>query len=140
MDVENIAKKMQEAYGRRDLDALMRLYDPDVVHIHPFPEPLKGRAAVRKEQEDFLKAAPDTQFKITNLIVQGNNVAAEFVLTGTHTGPLVTQMGTIPPTNRRLEGHNAGFWRLNAQGLIAEEHIYFDTAALFKQLGLKAPG
>ena len=83
---------------------------------------------------------PDFQFKITNLIVQGNNIAMEFVLTGTHRGPFVTQMGTIPSTNRRVEGHNAGFWRINAQGLIAEEHIYFDTASLFKQLGLKAPG
>ncbi len=140
MNTENIVKRYQEAVERRDLDALSALYAPDVLHIHPFPEPLKGREAVRKENEDFLKAMPDAQFKITNLIVQGDKIAWEVVISGTNTGPFVTQMGTMPPTNRRVEGHNAGFWRLNAQGLIAEEHIYFDTAALFKQLGLKGPG
>jgi steroid delta-isomerase-like uncharacterized protein len=139
VDPENLFKKYQEAFDRQDLDALSKLYAPDVLHIHPFPEPLKGRDAVKKEQEDFLKAIPDIKFKISNIIIQGNNVAAEFVLTGTNTGPFVTQMGTTPPTNRRVEGRNAGFWRINAEGLIAEEHIYFDTGSLFRQLGLKLP-
>jgi hypothetical protein len=56
------------------------------------------------------------------------------ILKGTNTGPILSRDGpSIPGTNKRVERRSAVFWRLNPDGLIGEEHFYFDTAGLFGQ-------
>ena len=57
-----------------------------------------------------------------------------------NTGPLVTPDGnSLPATNKRVEMNGSAFFKANPEGLIAEEHFYFDTASFMGQLGIKPP-
>ena len=118
----------------------MGLFTPDaVVHDPGSPEPLKGREAIRKGFEGWFEAFPDAQIKFVHIVSKDDITATEMELTGTHTGPLVGPQGSIPPTNRRVTIHGAGFARLNSQHQIEEERRYLDTAAMMAQLGI-TPG
>jgi predicted ester cyclase len=67
--------------------------------------------------------------------------AVELVFMGTHTGPLATPNGVIPPTGRRVTLQSASILRFK-EGLIASEHAYPDQLDFMTQLGLMpaAPG
>lgn len=138
INTEGILTKYLDAFSRRDIDGIMALCAPSILHLHPFPQPVKGLEAVRKENEAFFRAFPDLQVELGSLITKGEWGAAEFILKGTHKGPLEAPIETIPPTNRSVEMRCAGFWRLDDEGRVVEERYYFDTASLMKQLGVKA--
>lgn len=137
IDTEGILTKYLEAFSRHDVDAMVASCAPDVLHLHQFPRPVIGLKALRKDKEAFFRAFPDLRVEPGRLVTTGDWGASEFVLRGTHKGPLETPKRTIPPTNRSVEMRVAGFWRLNSEGLVAEEHYYFDRASIRKQLGIK---
>jgi steroid delta-isomerase-like uncharacterized protein len=126
-----------DAINRHDVDAFMAHYAPEALVRDPFyPEPLKGKDAIRKDMVDFFRAFPDLRFTIATVVESGDRVAFEGNGTGTHKGPLAGPAGEIPPTNRRVEFAFAGFLRVTTDGLVAEEHRYMDTGLLMQQLGL----
>ena len=134
---EELAQKWEGAFNRRDADAVAALYTSDCIAYDPaYPEPLRGREAFRKSVEVFFKASADVRIKLFNITARDDTGASEWVMTGTHTGPLEGSAGTIPATGRRFELRGAWFGRLNAQGLIAEERGYYDVASFMAQLGL----
>lgn len=55
---------------------------------------------------------------------------------GTHTGPLATPMGEVPPTGKRLDMVGVTIATLDDRGLIKEEKRFYDTANVLRQLGL----
>ncbi len=135
---EDMVKKFGDAMNKHDLNALMACWAPDAVIIDPAsPQPIKGKEAVRQNMDAWLKAFPDLQFKPSNTILsKGDTIAFEVNLSGTHKGPLVGPQGTVPASNKKLQFTGVGFWRMNAQGLIAEERRYYDTAGFMRQLGI----
>ncbi len=65
---------------------------------------------------------PDFQFKVVNIAANGDFVTTELVGVGTSTGQTeVPGRDPIPPTGRRVEFGLAGFFRVDSDGLIAEE-------------------
>jgi ketosteroid isomerase-like protein len=62
-------------------------------------------------------------------------VAAEARFTATHTGPLASPGGDIPPTDKPVALDYVDVTRF-AGGRIASEHVYFDQVAFLSQLGL----
>ncbi len=140
MDIETIVREGFNAMNRHDLDASVSQYAPDALHLHPFPEPSRGKEAIKKENKDFFEAFPDLKLEISGIISKGDQAAVEFALKGTNTGPLVTPDGnSLPATNKRVEMNASAFFKVNAEGLIMEEHFYFDTATFMGQLGIKPP-
>ncbi len=138
MDIEGVVRKAIEAINQHNLDGLMSLYGKDVLHLHPYSQPTIGIEALRKENSEFFDAFPDLRFEVSNLLSKGDWASAEFVLKGTNKGPIVTPDGTsIPATNRIVVRRSSVFWRLDSEGLIAEEHFYFAAGVIFRQLGIK---
>jgi hypothetical protein len=69
----------------------------------------------------------------------GDDAAAtEVTFTGTHTGPLPTPNGPVPPTGRRVSLRSVSILRVEA-GLVASERVYLDQLELVTQLGLAPP-
>ena len=64
----------------------------------------------------------------------GGMVATQWVLHGTHTGPLI--YGT-PPTGRTVAYSGASFTQVEGDK-IRSEHVYLDRQTVAEQLGLKA--
>lgn len=132
----DVIQKMLDAFDRHDPDAYAGLYAADAVVRDPgYPEPLRGREAIRKDMEDFFRAFPDIQCSITTLLSEGDRIAMEGSTTGTHNGPLTGPAGTISPTGRRVSMDCAFFLRLDRDGQVSEENRYFDLIGVMQQLG-----
>jgi predicted ester cyclase len=141
-NLEDVVKRFLAAEDRRDYDAAVMMLDQEFVEYTPAaPQPIKGREAMRKAEEQgnkpYFDAFPDVQRKILSMMTKGDMVAVELMYTGTFKRPLETPKGTIAPTGRRCELRYAEFYRVTSEGLIAEAHVYIDTAGFFQQLGLK---
>lgn len=135
----DLSKKVADTFNKHDLDALAKLYAEDAIAYDPMsPEPLRGRAAIRKDAATFFRGFPDIRFEIVSTIEKDDrNGADEVRLFGTHTGPLATPVGQdLPPTNKRVELKAGVFGRLNERGEIVEERRYYDVASVLRQLGV----
>jgi steroid delta-isomerase-like uncharacterized protein len=134
---EDLAKKWTDAYNRHDARAVAAHYAQDCVAYDPIsPEPLKGRAAIEKDAADFFRAFPDLRIEVINIFEKGDRAAGEVTMTGTNSGPLVTPMGEVPATGKRMDTRGALVGRINAENLIVEERRYYDTGTLMRQLGI----
>jgi steroid delta-isomerase-like uncharacterized protein len=132
---EAAVQKYITVYNTHDLDASSTMLAPDIVISSPLLAGVRGLAAHRQTNEQFWKSMPDFQFKVINIAANGDFVATELVGAGTSTGPTeLPGRDPIPPTGRRVEFGLAGFFRVNSDGLIAEERYYYDRMALIPQL------
>lgn len=128
-----------DAINNHDVDAAAALNAVDAVAYDPaYPEPLRGRDAIRQDYADFFLAFPDLHATVSQVLVSGNTVAYEMQVTGTHQGPLDTPRGTLPATNNHIELRMAVFAEVDPSGLILHERRYYDVASLLQQLGLAA--
>jgi len=136
-DLKKLAENYAKVASSGDAEAVGKLYAEDAVMIMSGePEPIKGRAAIVKNQEAFYRAMPDFKVEFTSILFSGNHIVFEGISRGTHTGPLPIPGGEIPPTGKKVEIKFAFIARVNADGLIEEDRTYYDTAEMMKQLGL----
>lgn len=137
----DFAHKLETAMTSHDGTAVGALYATDAVAHDPFyPEPLRGRPAIEKDATEFFAAFSDLKMQVTKTIEEGDaSGAGEFRFSGTHDGPLITPMGDIPATHRKMDLRGAAFVTMNGQGEITEERRYYDTGQIMQQLGLMPP-
>ena len=137
MSAQELVDKQIQVFNQHDADGWVSFYAENAVLYDPqYPEPLRGRQAIRKDIEAFFRAFPDIRFTSTDTISSGDRVANHGVGSGTNSGPLELPTGTIQGTNKRVEIPFASFARLDGSGLIAEERRYYDLAGMLTQLGL----
>lgn len=137
MNAHELHKNGADAFNRHDLDGFVGIYSTNAVVNDPgYPEPLKGHDAIRKDMSDFFAAFPDLQVRLVNSITGPDGIAGEWIMTGTHKGPLASPAGTIEPTNKKVEIRIATFERLDGSGRIVEERRYYDQASFLGQLGI----
>ena len=79
-------------------------------------------------------AFPDAAGTVTSAVASGSTAVLEVTWKGTHTGPLETASGTIPPSGKRQETPAAIFSTFEG-GKIKESRHYFDSMTLLKQIG-----
>ena len=97
----------------------------DSMHAQPFV----GRTAIMTRKNLILAAASDAAITVTNRIVHGNQVTAEWVATGQHTGDLPG----LPASGRpfTLRGVTVV---IRHDGKIVREALYYDVSELHRQL------
>ena len=87
------------------------------------------RQVAKEYNAIFLTAAPDLHFEVQRTIVNGDVVVYQWLVTGTHLGPLALPSGTIPATGN----HTAIPGVLIAtvkQGKIVREETYWNQVEL----------
>jgi steroid delta-isomerase-like uncharacterized protein len=125
-----------DAFNRHDAAAYAAGYTPDaIIHDTAYPEPLRGTAAIERDITSVITAFPDAKMQIVNEVEHQATLAGEYVLQGTHTGPLVWPGGQVPATGKSVKVVGAFFARLD-RGRLVDEHRYFDFAGMLSQLGL----
>ena len=133
----DLARRAVDLINRHDAAGLSQLYAQDAVVYDPaYGDPMRGRGAIEKDMIDFLRAFPDLHIAAKSAVDGDNIVAGEYAVSGTHNGPLPLPTGEVPPTGKRLQFEMSVFSRLNSQGLIVEEHRYYDVLGQMVQLGL----
>ena len=98
----------------------------------------KGKASSVQSFKVWKTAFPVATAEVTNQIAMGDQVTSEVVYKTTHTGPLVSSNGTIPPTNKPVV-LKVMFISSFRNGLIQRERSYYDQADFMKQLGIALP-
>jgi len=93
------------------------------------------RAVVDIPADAVAQAFPDSRLEVHTLIEAGNRVVVEGAYAGTHTGPLASPQGTVPPTGRTLALPYCEVFEVSA-GRIASKHVYYDQMTFAAQLGL----
>jgi steroid delta-isomerase-like uncharacterized protein len=122
------------AIDARDRAAVRAAYTDDVEIVAPGVE-LRGRDAAAGWIDVFIRAFPDLRHELRTATEGGGRVAAEIRFEGTHTGPLASPTGDIPPTGKAVALDYVDVARL-VDGRVASEHVYFDQVTFLRQLGL----
>ncbi|MHA1885197.1 MAG: ester cyclase [Promethearchaeota archaeon] len=128
-----------ESFNRHDLDEFIELLAESAVYYQPgIGEPLRGREAIREEFARVLFTSfPDIKLEKVRSFGQDEWVSLEFVLYGTHTGPIPSPAGgEIPATGKSIRVPMCLVARIY-DGKITELHDYHDQLGFLAQLGLQ---
>jgi steroid delta-isomerase-like uncharacterized protein len=121
--------------SRGDLDAVLAYYTNDV-HFHDVStDPCHGKEEMREFMQIFYTGFPDLRIEIGNVIASGSLVVAEYELLGTHTGPFLGH----EPSGHAFRIPAVSVYALDGL-LFNRETVYYDSASLFRQLGLPLEG
>ena len=132
LDVRSMVRGMYDSWNAKDLARVEAYAHPDcrVTNIA-----FGASLAFRDYERNWATAFPDGTVELTNVIADGDCVAAEFIGRGTHRGPLQGPSGALAPTNRRVEVRLVEIWEFR-NGKIAAGRVYFDSAGFMGQLGI----
>ncbi len=125
-EARELAERHVSAFNERTWNGAFELYAPDLVMIEPAGT-THGIEPYLATARGFISAMPDSRMEVTAIIEAGNRVVVEGAYSGTHTGPLGTPQGEVPPTCDVIEV---------AAGRITQIHAYYDQMTIAAQLGL----
>lgn len=134
------SRAVHAAFSQNRYDDVLALADDDIeVVAYAIGQTFHGKQQFRDFMLGFKSAMPDLVIAHANTVAADEQVVLEFVATGTHTGPLLTPAGAVPPSGNRvtlnvIEIHQ---WR---DGKLRRIVNYQDAMSLLTQVGaLPAP-
>jgi steroid delta-isomerase-like uncharacterized protein len=131
-EARKIVEDWAAALDRADLDGSLDYVAPNVEFSNPIAT-THGPAELRALFDVFWTALPDFKHEISQVLEQDDVVAIEGMATGTHTGPLASPTGEIPPTGRSVTFPFAAWARVE-NGKIVRFRGYWDVAGLMQQI------
>ena len=126
--------RAQEAFNRRNLEALTALWAPGIHYVAPGEETTTRAAALAREQALFT-AFPDIVADLGRHHWAGERLVIEGELSGTHDGELRLGKTQLPATGRRVVLRFAAVFAFDG-GVVATERVYYDRLDLLQQLGV----
>jgi predicted ester cyclase len=133
-----IVRRYIESGSRDDFAAWDELCAPEMaLNVPGMPEPMRGLESIKQFTAGLHSAFSDYRLQIGDVTVEGDTVDCQVTMRGTHTGPLHTPFGVIPPTGKEVVAGMPGHYRL-ANGKIVEERVNMDLEDFMRQLGLDA--
>jgi steroid delta-isomerase-like uncharacterized protein len=124
-----------DATNSHDRDLMSRtfdeIFDPKVLIRTPLPVQTNGSGAIKEVFTTLLRAFPDLQVTIDDLIEEEDKVVARQTVTGTHQGAYLG----VPPTGKRVTYDEIFVVRF-LNGRIAETWGVVDVLSQMKQLGV----
>lgn len=139
---KSIVRRYFEAGDRDDLAAWDELCDPDMVLITGFTPPVQGLGPIKDFTAALHSAFSGLFLKVEDVIAEGDRVVVRWSEGGTHTAPMPTPGGLLPPTGRQVSMNGISIPRLSG-GKIVEERVQADVLGMMQQLGIApapAPG
>ena len=117
-----------------DFDAVEPYFAPDVETRAPGGT-LKTRDEWRAMGNAFHAAVPDMKHEIVRYYEDGDTILVEGIYSGTQTGPLVTETGTLPPSGNAFAFPYIDILELR-DGICVNHRIYWDNLGFMTQLGV----
>jgi len=134
-DARQLGAKFVDAFNAHDEARIRELNGENVVFEAPGEIRLEGRDAATEYAMAWLRAFPDARLTVTNELADGDWVAQECTIEGTHEGTLSSPGGDIPATHKRLNGRFAQILKVEG-GVLTDIRLYYDQVQLMTQLGL----
>ncbi len=108
-----------------------RLVSPQAeFHVPGRLEPVRGPTGYLEIIAMMRGGFPDIQWTLEEAIIEGDNIAARYIMRGTHQGAFFG----VPPTGRTIEVPAINFYYL-ANGKIIREFGQPDMLGLLQQIG-----
>jgi ketosteroid isomerase-like protein len=130
---------VREAYAiaeRKDFEGWKSLFANDGIFVdESVGITYKGPDQWDHPVRQYGTAFSDMHRELYDLWSFGNTVIVRLALQGTHTGPLVTPFGTIPPTGNKMDAPCADIFEL-ADGKIKKFDCYPEGSIILTQLGV----
>jgi steroid delta-isomerase-like uncharacterized protein len=128
-------KRFQDAMNTCDAEVISKsideLVEPDATIRTPLPSDATGAQVLKQVWSVLLRAFPDLQLDVKDLIGEDDKVVARIVVTGTHRGDY---MG-VEPTGKSIAYDEIFIFRF-ANGRVVETWGVVDVYAQMKQLGV----
>ena len=126
-----VSRFNEEVFGKRNLAAIDEFITPDQVD-HSLPSGLPNtREGTKQAIAMTLKAFPDLNYQVEDMIAEGDKVVIRYTTIGTQQGPF----GPIPPTRKRVAVSGMVITRI-ADGKIVEQWGLDDQMGMLQQLGV----
>lgn len=125
---------MVAAFNAHDPKALAAFYSPNALVRSPSRDGWKdetGRAPIEKGHAGLFAAFPDVKIATRVVYVSGEVAVWTWISGGTDS----VGLGGEPPTKAQFGFKGASVLSFGADGLIAEDHTYFDPRTMMGQLG-----
>lgn len=137
MSLVEIVRSMHTQFSQGRLVELAESAHPEVtVDAAALGQVFHGREGFLAFMSTFQTAFPDIALTHTWSLESGHTAVVESRWTGTHTGPLVTPAGTVPPTGRRVQGGRIlEVFEFDGGRLIGLKN-YQDIGSWMRELGL----
>ena len=131
MDPAQLVRDEIADLSRGDLEAVLAYYTDDVFFHDVSTDPCHGKQEMREFMQVFYTGFPDLRIEIGHVIASDHLVVAEYELLGTHTGPFLGHQ----PSGRAFRIPAVSIYAHDGR-LFTRETVYYDSASLFRQLGL----
>jgi steroid delta-isomerase-like uncharacterized protein len=128
---EAVVREHMESENRQDFDTTIGTFEHPRYELYPTGDVYDGEDEVRGYYDESRTAFPDQRNELIALYHGEDAVAVEFWLRGTHDGPL----RGLPPTGRKMEIRSTAIFDFDGEKIV-NERVYFDTATIFRQLGV----
>lgn len=125
---------MDKVWNKQQIDMVEKYVHPEYTIILDNSDPWEGQTlshSIFKERLKFsFNSFPDMNFEITAAIGDGNNVAINWILTGTNLG----KIGDIEPTKKSIKASGMTIYHFKGD-LISGHTQVLDRTTVMKQLG-----
>src|SRR6266536_1478373 len=126
-----IALRFGQVWGKGDIKIVDELASPGLRVSYPLmPEPTEGISAFKEVLKMVHTAFPDIEIEIGEPIAEGDRVAVDWTMRGTHKGDM---MG-LPPTGKSVAWNGITFYRIE-NGKVLDERGEENGLGLLRQLG-----
>ena len=130
---EATVREHMESENVHDFDTTIGTFEHPRYELIATGEVHDGEPEVRAYFAETREAFPDQRNEPLVIHHADDAVIVEFLLKGTHKGPL----RGLPPTGRAFECRMTAFFLFDPDGdKIVAERVYFDQATIMRQLGV----
>lgn len=127
------AESVLEAFNNDDWDGIRNLIGDSTYNEVGTQRSLSGADAIIEALQGWKVAMPDAKGTVTSSVESGQQVALEVTWTGTQTGEMVTEQGTIPASGKQQTTRGAFVFEYE-NGDLKESRNYFDLLTFLKQI------
>jgi steroid delta-isomerase-like uncharacterized protein len=123
-----------QSFNKGDYDAVEPYFAADVETRSPGGT-MKTRDEWRAMGAAFFAAVPDMKHEVVSYHEDGDTIVVEGIYSGTQTGPLITEAGTLPPSGNAFAFPYVDIFELR-DGICVSHRIYWDNLGFMAQLGV----
>ncbi|MCW7552448.1 ester cyclase [Endozoicomonas gorgoniicola] len=120
-----------DAFGKGQVEKLDNIIVKDWVTHDPNPGQDQGRDGFKKFIPLVHGAISDVDWKIEEMVEEGNTIVVRSTMTAKHTGPLLG----VPATNKTFSIKAIDVHKFNKQGMVTETYHLEDWISYLGQVG-----
>ncbi len=130
--LQDLARRAIAAFNRSDWPAIRALTSENCIYLET-GRGVVGVDAVIKALTQWKATAPDVTGQVLRILTSDDTTATELIWRGTHTGPLHTTNGALPPSGQPFQAR-ATMWQQWQHNKVIEQHHHLDLLSTPHQI------